>query len=243
MDILYRYVAHSDDRFARFMRRAYRMAKIIQVPAPRLITRPLLYLVLSLRAIYYFVARTLFCEPLFKAYCTKYGRNLRTGVFLHWVQGRGKIIVGDNVTIDGKCSFFFAMRYSDSPSIVIGDGTGIGHQGSFTIGKQITIGRNCRIASEVTMFDSPGHPVDSEARLMGLPAPEEEVRPIQIGDNVWIGSRSIICPGVTIGEGSVVAMGSVVMSDIPPKTVVAGNPARQLRSLAKAAAEPQKIRN
>jgi chloramphenicol O-acetyltransferase type B len=54
-----------------------------------------------------------------------------------------------------------------------------------------------------------------------------------IEDNVWIGRNAIIFPGVRIGEGSVVAMGTVVMNSIPPNTVVAGNPARQIRSLAK----------
>jgi acetyltransferase-like isoleucine patch superfamily enzyme len=234
METLYRFVALSDHWLARFTRRGYRAVRSFRAPAPRLITRPALYLVLGVREVYYFVARTCFCEPLFKAYCTQYGSNLRTGVFLHWVQGRGKIIIGDDVTIDGKCSFAFAVRYSESPSLIIGDGTGIGHNCSFTVGKQITIGRNCRIASDVHMFDSPGHPADPAARLAGLPAPVEEVRPVSIGDNVWVGSRATIYPGVSIGDGSVVAMGSVVMSNVPPDTVVAGNPARQIRSLARA---------
>jgi acetyltransferase-like isoleucine patch superfamily enzyme len=191
--------------------------------------------VLAIRGLYYFIARVFVCEPLFKAYCTQYGRNLRTGVFLHWVQGKGRILIGDNVLIDGKCSFSFAVRYSANPTLTIGDNTGIGHLCAFTVAKQITIGKHCRIASQVQMFDSPGHPNDPALRLTGAPAPDEDVRPIVIEDNVWIGSRAIIFPGVTIGEGSVVAMGAVVMSNVPPRTLVAGNPARQLRSLAKAA--------
>jgi maltose O-acetyltransferase len=59
------------------------------------------------------------------------------------------------------------------------------------------------------------------------------VRPISIGDNVWIGSSSIIFPGVTIGDNSVVAMGAVVMNSVPPNVVVAGNPARQIASVNK----------
>jgi acetyltransferase-like isoleucine patch superfamily enzyme len=237
MGNFYRYMALSDQWFPRFARRVHNATQNFSVPAPRIITRPLLGIVLALRAIYYFVARVFFCEPLFKAYCSQYGKNLRTGVFLHWVQGRGKIIIGDNVTIDGKCSFSFAVRYSETPSLIIGDGTGIGHQCSFTVGKQIAIGRNCRIASSVHMFDSPGHPSDPEARLAGLPPRTEEVLPIIIGDNVWIGSRATIYPGVRVGDGSVVAMGAVVMSNVPPNVVVAGNPARQIRSLAKVAVD------
>jgi galactoside O-acetyltransferase len=56
----------------------------------------------------------------------------------------------------------------------------------------------------------------------------EDVRPIEVEDNVWIGSNSIIYPGVVIGEDSVVGMGSVVMNNVPARVVVAGNPARQI---------------
>jgi acetyltransferase-like isoleucine patch superfamily enzyme len=76
------------------------------------------------------------------------------------------------------------------------------------------------------MFDSPGHPVDPEARRAGLSPTAADVLPITIGDNVWIGGRSIVHPGVTIGDHSVVSAGSVVMSDVPANAVVAGNPAR-----------------
>jgi acetyltransferase-like isoleucine patch superfamily enzyme len=52
-----------------------------------------------------------------------------------------------------------------------------------------------------------------------------------IGDNVWVGTGSVIFPGVTIGDGSIVAMGSIVMSNVDANTLVAGNPARKVRSL------------
>ena len=76
------------------------------------------------------------------------------------------------------------------------------------------------------MFDSSGHPVDPEARRAGHAASSDDVRPITVGDNVWIGGRAIIHPGVTIGDQSVVSAGAVVMSDVPAYAVVAGNPAR-----------------
>jgi acetyltransferase-like isoleucine patch superfamily enzyme len=229
----YNYLVVSDHWSARLVRRVYRLIENLSVPAPRFVVRPLLAIILSIRAIYYFVARFFFCEPLFKAYCTQYGRNLHTGVYLHWVQGRGEIILGDNVTIDGKCSFAFAARYSQKPSLIIGNDTGIGHNCSFTIGRQITIGNRCRIAGDVRMFDSPGHPTDPAARAAGLPADPADVRPITIGDNVWIGASAIIYPGVTIGNDSVIGMGAVVMSDIAEQTIVAGNPARQIRVFSK----------
>ena len=72
------------------------------------------------------------------------------------------------------------------------------------------------------------HPLDAETRRSGL----ESARPIRIGDDVWIGGGAIVLPGVTIGDRSVIAAGSVVTRDVPPDTLVAGNPARPLRQLA-----------
>jgi acetyltransferase-like isoleucine patch superfamily enzyme len=63
------------------------------------------------------------------------------------------------------------------------------------------------------------------------------VRPITLGDNVWVGRNAMIFPGVTVGEGSVVSAGAVVTSDVPPNTVVAGNPARRIASVAPRSAE------
>jgi acetyltransferase-like isoleucine patch superfamily enzyme len=231
MSKLYRFIALSDNSFARMLRKSYWAVNTFVLPAPPAITRPLLALFLLLRSIYYFFVRVFFCEPLFKAYCTRFGRNLRTDVYLHWVQGKGDLIIGDDVLIDGKCTFLFAVRYCERPTLIIGDHTGVGHNCSFTIGKQITIGRHCRIAGNVQIFDSPGHPADPAARLADQPVDPDEVRPVTIGDNVWVGNNAIIFPGVTIGEGSIVSIGSVVMASVPPNTMVAGNPARQVRSL------------
>lgn len=60
---------------------------------------------------------------------------------------------------------------------------------------------------------------------------ESACAPIVIEDNVWIGARSVILKGVTIGEGSIVACDSVVTKDVPPFTIVAGNPARVVKHI------------
>jgi acetyltransferase-like isoleucine patch superfamily enzyme len=232
----YRFVALSDHWLARLLRKLYRGVDGFSVPAPRVLTAPVLALMIAVRTTYYFLRRVFIAEPLFKVYCTEYGRHLHTGIFVHWVQGKGELLVGDDVNIQGKCNFFFAARYSERPRLIIGDHTGIGHNCSFTVGKEIRIGKHCRFGSAVAVFDAPGHPADPVARLAGLPSADGEVRPIAIGDNVWIGTGAVIFPGVTIGDGSIVAMGSVVMTDVPGNTMVAGNPARQVRTLVPSAA-------
>ena len=215
-------------RLLRSIRRAIRN---FAVPAPRLLMLPVLGLFVAARAAYYFVLRVFIAEPLFKAYCTSYGRNLHTGKFVHWVQGRGNLIVGDNVYVEGKCAFSFAIRYTGEPTLLIGDYTQIGHDCKLIVGRRISIGKHCHIAAGVYMFDSPGHAMDPAARLSGAPAADEDVREIVIEDNVWIGARAIVYPGVRIGEGSVVATGAVVMNDVPAGSLVAGNPARRLKAL------------
>jgi acetyltransferase-like isoleucine patch superfamily enzyme len=224
-------LSHSRHPVARALRYLYHLPPRISIPAPRVVFRPILWCVLFLRSVYYFFWRVLVCEPLFKAYCYEYGKRVHTDVYLHWVNGRGRIIVGDDVLIDGKISISFAARYTENPEFRIGNRSGIGHDCHFDIGKRITIGNYCRIAPRVTMFDSSGHASDPDARKAGMPPSPDEVKPITICDNAWIGRGVIVFPGVTVGEGSIVASGAVVLNDVAAYTVVAGNPARKIGAL------------
>jgi acetyltransferase-like isoleucine patch superfamily enzyme len=211
-----RWLASSDHWIARAARGLRRAVVTFTLPAPAFVIKPILAIFLMARAVYYFLVRVFVCEPLFKAYCTRYGRGMRTGVYIHWVVGNGKLILGDNVLVDGKCSFTFAMRYANDPVLTIGNNTIIGHGCSFTVGRQIAVGQHCMFAGGVHVFDAPGHATDPVLRKMGAPANPGDVRPIEIQDNVWIGRNATIFPGVTVGEGSVVVMGTMVTNDVPP---------------------------
>ena len=226
---LHRAIALGNGRLAKWARWTYRRIRSIHVPAPWLVVRPILFLYLIARGLWSFFFRIFIAEPLFKAYCVRYGRNLRLGNFIPWVSGSGNIIVGDNCNVVGKMDVLFAARFAERPTLEIGSNTGIGHLCMFIIGKRITIGRDCHIAGSTRMFDSSGHPLDPVKRRRGEPPADEDVRPITIGDNVWIGASSVIFPGVTIGDNSVVATGSVVTTDVPANSLVAGYPARMVR--------------
>ncbi|MBS0267321.1 MAG: AMP-binding protein, partial [Planctomycetes bacterium] len=240
---LYRFLALSDHWVARGVRAAYHGLRRLSLPAPGILIKPLRYTLIGLRTLYYFLLRTCICEPVLKSYFRKYGRNFHSGVYLPWIQGTGDIIVGDNVTIDGKIQITFAARYTESPALVIGDRSGIGHNCMFTVGRRITIGNRCRIATDVWMFDSGGHPLDAQDRAANTPLESQAVRPIEIGDDVWIGRRCLIFPGVTIGQGSVIVPASVVMSNVPPYSLVSGHPAKVVGQLSpeEAAHDPERF--
>ncbi|MEQ9438565.1 MAG: sugar O-acetyltransferase [Cyclobacteriaceae bacterium] len=71
------------------------------------------------------------------------------------------------------------------------------------------------------------HPLDHQERASGL----EFAKPISIGEDVWVGGSAIICPGVTVGDRTIIGAGSVVTRDIPPDVFAAGNPCKVVRQL------------
>ena len=91
---------------------------------------------------------------------------------------------------------------------------------------RVNIGENLLCGPHVQIYTA-CHPTDPEIRL----SDREFARAINIGNNVWIGGGSIICPGVTIGDNSTIGAGSVVVKDIPANVVAVGNPCRIVRQL------------
>jgi maltose O-acetyltransferase len=90
----------------------------------------------------------------------------------------------------------------------------------------ITIGDDVQIGPNVQLL-TPTHPLDAELRR----AKWEAAEPIVIHDNAWLGGGAIVLPGVSVGENAVVGAGAVVTKTVAPNVVVAGNPARVIRSL------------
>jgi maltose O-acetyltransferase len=90
----------------------------------------------------------------------------------------------------------------------------------------IRIGDDVQIGPYVQLL-TPTHPVDPEERR----AKWEAAEPITIGDNVWLGGGTVVCPGVTIGADTVVGAGAVVTRDLPPGVLAVGSPAQVIREL------------
>ena len=92
---------------------------------------------------------------------------------------------------------------------------------------KVTFGDNVLVAPNCGFYTS-GHPLDSQTRSSGL----EFAKPITVGNNVWIGGNVIVLPGVTIGDNSVIAAGSIVDHDIPSNVIAMGCPCRVHKKLA-----------
>ena len=114
-------------------------------------------------------------------------------------------------------------------NIELGDNVFINAYCVFLDEALITIGNNVFIAPQCGFYTA-GHPLDKELRRQK----KEYSLPITIGDDVWIGGMVAVMPGVTIGSGSVIGGGSVVIDDIPADVLAAGNPCRVIRPLTPA---------
>ena len=166
-------------------------------------------------------------EPMLRSRCRRVGSGLnyvklRQG--FPYFHGDIQLFIGDNVTVHSRSSFSAASLF-DKPSLYIGDRTYLGPGLSIGVAKQVSIGASCFISTNVNITDNDGHPLDPIKRAEGKSVAEKDVLPVKIGDYVWIGEGSSILKGITIGEGAVVGTKSVVVRDIEPFTVVAGNPA------------------
>ncbi|MBB1472346.1 acyltransferase [Luteimonas sp. MC1782] len=217
-------------------RRLRGIGRGLTLPAPRVVVKPYLWLFLAARGTLFFLRRVLVAEPLFKAYCTRVGRGVTTGIHVPWVQGSGELVVGDHVRVSGLISINFAASFSSRPRLEIGDHSDIAHQTRFVVGREIRIGRHVQVAGGVTFRDSGGHPTDPERRRMGGAPDAADVKPIVVHDHAWIGTGVLVMPGTEIGEGAIVSAHAVVSGKVAPYSIVAGNPARRIGMVGQAAA-------
>ena len=158
--------------------------------------------------------------------------------------GVNHIVIGKR-SIVGGCFIF----ESDLGFVKIGEHSYIGCS-TFISRTSITVGNNVTIAWGCTIYDHDSHSLDYKERRKDISDELDDIRngrnfiahknwdvvnskPITICNDAWIGMNCIILKGVTIGEGAIVGAGSVVTKDVPAWTVVAGNPAKVVKTLTK----------
>ena len=150
--------------------------------------------------------------------------------------GDGKYIIGDNVEINSSVrdnptggGYLTSLNSLEGATLIIGNDVGISHS-AITAKERVEIGNNVLIGTNCMITDTDFHPIDAEQRRINDKTAIKSA-PIKIGNNVFIGARSIILKGVTIGENSVVGAGSVVTKDVPANEIWAGNPAKFIKEV------------
>lgn len=132
----------------------------------------------------------------------------------------GKIHMGNRVVMYPNVKISCIGTPEREAEIIFHDWAGIGNDVEFHTGTRIEIGRNTAISWHTTLLGSDYHSAGAKGR---------GVADIVIEDDAWIGCRCLILKGVTVGKGAIVGAGSVVTKDVPPHTLVAGNPARIIK--------------
>jgi acetyltransferase-like isoleucine patch superfamily enzyme len=136
---------------------------------------------------------------------------------------RGDVVFGEGITLCGSVVPIEFVSHNGA-RISVGDHTFINYGSSISAHKLVSIGRYCLLGHYTLILDNNQH----DLRQHHATPPSA---PVIIEDHVWIGSRSIILPGVHIGHNAAIGAGSVVVKDVPPWSLAVGNPARVVRYL------------
>lgn len=141
------------------------------------------------------------------------------------VVARGDLVIGERVQLVSTVATLELVAEAGG-RLEIGDRTLVNFGSSLVALDRVTIGERCLIGPHCMIMDTAFHDIGPDHRL-DPPAAE----PVTIGNNVWLGARVVVLPGVSIGENSVIGIGSIVTSDIPANSVAVGVPAKVIRSL------------
>jgi len=221
-------IRHKQSPFYAFIYKFYKGVENISVILPSFIVSMLYFERIFRKKVWNWFKNKFYYEPLLKYRCDIVGRNVKTDGDIPLITGGGKITIGDNVKIGNRGAWIVTSNLYAEPELIIGDNTTINYKTGISVECRVEIGKNCVIAGETMIFDNNSHGLYyKNNRKMN----RDDVSPIIIEDHVWIGMRSIILKGVTIGFGSVVAAGSLVTKDVAPMTIVGGNPAKFIKNI------------
>jgi acetyltransferase-like isoleucine patch superfamily enzyme len=225
------WLKNSDHPLARILFTQLKSVLKFELPAPKLLCAPLYALYVFMRTLFSTFTRIFCWTPLFKGRMHKVGRNLNLYGGLPYISGPVAIEIGDNCRISGKSTFTGRSSAPTPPTLIIGNNVDIGWMTTIAVGSKVVIADNVRIAGRALLAGYPGHPLNAQARALGLPETDSQVGEIILEQDVWLATGVSVTAGVRIGHGSIIAAGSVVTADIPAMVLAGGIPARVIRDL------------
>jgi acetyltransferase-like isoleucine patch superfamily enzyme len=175
----------------------------------------------------------------FKHLGVSFGKGLRVSGSMNLIVSQNSNIkIGDNFRlVSGNMynsigrNIKSCLRADDQSKVIIGDNVGMSNV-SIWAKLSINIGNNVKIGADTIVIDSDMHALDyMHRRNYKDDVINAQKKAIIIGDDVFIGTRSIICKGVNIGARTIIGAGSVVICDIPADEIWAGNPAKFIKKL------------
>jgi transferase hexapeptide repeat containing protein len=177
------------------------------------------------------------CSALFKGNGVVHGTYRTNGVPYVMVSLGGKLTIGKNFAMNNgikgnpigcydRCTFWVGK----GAVLRIGDNVGMSQAALVAIA-DIVIGNNVKIGGGTSIFTSDFHALDPKIRASSEDLLHRKCAPVIIEDNAFIGARSMILKGVTIGKNSIVGAGSIVTKSVPENEIWAGNPARFVRKI------------
>lgn len=177
------------------------------------------------------------CIIKFQGYGVNYSSFRTTGIPYIFVAQKGYIKIGKHFAMNNgvhgnpigcyeKCTFFVGPNCD----LKIGDNVGISQTALICYAK-LTIGNNVKIGGGTCIWTTDFHSLDAHIRRSSEDFQYKKCEPIVIEDNVFIGAKSLILKGVSIGENSIIGAGSVVTKSIPANEIWGGNPAKFIRKI------------
>jgi len=203
----------------------------IELPAPQFLLRSAYFIYQIFNTLLSSIMRIVVWTPLFKGRLERVGRNLNLYGGLPYVSGPLRIIINNNCRISGHSTFTGRSSAASKPILLLGDNIDIGWMTTIAVGSRVEIGNNVRIAGRALLAGYPGHPIDPKARALGAPETDDQVGAIVLENDVWLATGVSVMAGVRIGQGTIVAAGSVVTHDLPAMVLAGGVPAKIIRHL------------
>lgn len=176
----------------------------------------------------------IYYAPLLRMSCQSVGSGLLLYENMPKFLGSLEVVLGNRVTLSGE-QVWVSGGSGKTNRFVVGDDTYLGHALQVISGSTVTIGKHVLIGNRVVLNGFSGHPLDPMQRAAGEPPDLAGTASIVIEDYVWIANDATVLSGVTIGRGAVVASGAIVTEDVPELAVVAGVPARIVRTIPRPA--------